>query len=282
MTKPAWTLSALVLAAGLAAAPAHGDGQKPQRIVSMNQCTDLFVLMLAEPARIASLSFVTSQPQWTPPEYADAVSGIPVNHALAEEILSLKPDLVVTTPWTGVGALLLLRKLGYRVETFDAESTLDDIRKNILRMGELLGEQERARAAVAAFDARLAEIRRSSAAAPKDQVIANFGVNGYTAGANTLTADAAQAAGFRTLGEKMGFSGFSHVPLEKVIAEAPDVFAPSNAWTSPPSMATDAFNHPAMRDFASKGKVVNLPERLLVCGSPAALDAVDLMTRAHR
>jgi iron complex transport system substrate-binding protein len=276
------TLSAVALTAGLAAAPAAGDGPKPQRIVSMNQCTDLFVLMMAEPERIASLSFVTSQSHWTPPEHAGAVAGISVNHALAEEILPLKPDLVVTTPYTGLAAAQLLTKLGYRVETFNPEVSFADIRANILRMGDLLGEQERAQAAVAAFDARLADIGARTGSQTGDKVIASFGVNGYTAGGDTLTADAAHAAGFRTLGENMGFSGFSFVPLEKLIAEAPDVLAPSNAWTSPPSMATDALNHPAMRNFAAKGAVVNIPERLLVCGSPAALDAADLMARARR
>jgi iron complex transport system substrate-binding protein len=280
MARFGLTAAALALAAMAGAPPASGDAVKPQRIVSMNQCTDLFVLMLADPERIASVSFVTKQPQWTPPEYKAELAGIPSNHALAEEVLPVRPDLVVTTPWTGSAAVRLLRKLGYRVETFDPEVTLDDVRKNIQRMGDLLGEQERAKRAVAAFDARLSAIRAK--AGPPDRVIASFGVNGYTAGKGTLTAEAANAAGFRTLGEKMGFSGYLFVPLERVIAESPDVLAPSNAWTAPPSMATDAFNHPVMRKFAKADAVVNIPERLLVCGSPAVLDAVELMARAHK
>jgi len=274
------TAAAFGLAAALGGSPAVGDAAKPQRIVSMNQCTDLFVLMLAEPDRIASVSFVTHQPQWTPPEYKEELASIPSNHALAEEVLQIRPDLVVTTPYTGVAAMQLLRRLGYRVETFEPEMTFADIRKNILKMGDLLGEQERAQQAVAAFDARLTAIKAQGGR--PDKVIASFGVNGFTAGKDTLAAEAANAAGFRTLGEKMGYSGFRFVPLEQVIAEAPDVLAPSNAWTEPPSMATDAFNHPAMRKFAKQGAVVNIPERLLVCGSPAALDAAELMARARK
>jgi hypothetical protein len=47
-------------------------------------------------------------------------------------------------------------------------------------------------------------------------------------------------------------------------------------------MATDAMNHPVIRKFAKEHAVVNIPERLLVCGSPAALDAVDLMARSRK
>ena len=145
-------LTVAVMLAALAG-PAAGDGAKPRRIVSMNQCTDLFVLMLADPERIASISFVTQQKQWTPPEYREVVGRLPSNHGLAEEVLALKPDLVVTTPFTGSAAVRLLGKLGYPVEIFAPETKFDDIRTNILRMGDLLGEHERAQAAVAAFDA---------------------------------------------------------------------------------------------------------------------------------
>jgi iron complex transport system substrate-binding protein len=279
MAKIAPALAAVVLAI-LPGSPAAGDPAKPQRIVSMNQCTDLFVLMLAEPERIASLSFVTKQKQWTPPEYAETVARLRVNHALAEEVLVLKPDLVVTTPFTGSAAVRLLQQLGYRVETFNPELSFADIRTNILKMGDLLGEAERAKVAVAAFDARLAEIR-SQARAP-GRVAAIFGVNGWMAGKDTLTAEAAHAAGYRTLGETMGYSGFRFVPLEQVIAASPDLLAPSNAWTDPPSIATNAMNHPAMRKLAEKGDMVSIPERLLVCGSPAALDAAALLVSAGR
>jgi iron complex transport system substrate-binding protein len=279
MARMALIAAALALAVSTGAG-AIADPAKPQRIVSMNQCTDLFVLMLAEPNRIASVSFVTKQKQWTPPEYTDRLAGIPINHALAEEILPIKPDLVVTTPWTGAAAARLLRKLGYRVEMFEPEVTLEDIRKNIRRMGNLLGEQEKARQAIAAFDTRLAAVK--AVPSVPTRVIANFAVNGYTAGKDTLTAAAAHAAGFRTLGEKMGFSGFRFIPLEQMLAKTPDVLAPSNAWTEPPSMATDAMNHPVMRKFSKENSVVSIPERLLVCGSPAALEAVELMARASK
>jgi hypothetical protein len=47
-------------------------------------------------------------------------------------------------------------------------------------------------------------------------------------------------------------------------------------------MATDAMNHPVMRKFSKENSVVSIPERLLVCGSPAALEAVELMARASK
>jgi iron complex transport system substrate-binding protein len=273
--------AAACLAAGWAlAGPAMGEPAKPRRIVSMNQCTDQLLLLLVEPERIASVSFVTHQPQWTPPEMAGAVAGLGSNHALAEEVLTLKPDLVLTGVYTGRSATALLRKLGYTVVTFEPESTFDQIRGNIRKMGEAVGETQRAEDLIAAFDARLASIR-AKAGAPRG-ILADVGVNGWMAGNDTLLAAAANAAGYRTLGQTLGYSGFRYVSLEQIIASAPDAVAPSNAWTHPPSLATNALRHPALKRLMETSANVTIPERLLVCGSPYVLDAAELLVEARR
>ena len=270
----------LLLLSGLAVSPAAADAVRPQRIVSMNQCTDLLLLMLVAPERIASISFVSGQPQWTPPEYAELVRRLPANRGMAEEVLALKGDLVVTESFNNRQTVQLLRRLGYSVAEFDAETGFKDIRANILRMGELVGEPARAKAIVAAFDARLAALKAKTPA--KAGIFADVGVNGWMSGEGNLMADVANAAGYRTLGQAMGVAGFRNLTIDAIIAAKPDVIALSNAWTSPPSEATNALRHPAFRELARSAAVVDIPDRLTICGSPATLDAVELIANARR
>ena len=270
----------LLLLSGLAVSPAAADVARPQRIVSLNQCTDLLVLMLVPPERIASISFVTGQPQWIPPEYADLVTRLPANRGMAEEVLALKGDLVVTESFNNRQTVQLLRRLGYRVAEFDAETGFKDIRANILRMGDLVGEPARARTIVAAFDARLAALEAKSPA--EAGIFAYVDVNGWMSGDGTLMADVANAAGYRTLGQAMGVAGFRNLTIDAIIAAKPDVIALSNAWTRPPSEATNALRHPAFRKLAQSAAVVDIPDRLTICGSPATLDAVELIANARR
>lgn len=270
----------LLLLSGLAMSPAAADAARPQRIVSMNQCTDLLLLMLVEPERVASISFISGQPQWMPPEYADVIRRLPSNRGLAEEVLALKGDLVVTESFNNQQTVHLLRRLGYTVAEFDAETGFKDIRANILRMGDLVGEPARARSIVAAFDTRLAALRAKAPAQPG--IFADVGVNGWMSGDGTLMADVANAAGYRTLGQAMGVAGFRNLTLEQIVAARPDVIALSNAWTNPPSEATNALQHPAFRDLARTARVVDIPDRLTICGSPATLDAVELIANARR
>ena len=274
----------LLLLSGLAVSPAAADALRPQRIVSMNQCTDLLLLLLVDPERIASISFVSSQPQWTPPDYAGVISRLPSNRGIAEEVLALKGDLVVTESFNNRQTVQLLRRLGYSVAEFDAETGFSSIRANILRMGDLVGEAARAQAIVAAFDARLAGLRAKASAQTSAGagIFADVGVNGWVSGEGTLMADVANAAGYRTLGQAMGVAGFRNLSLDQIVAAKPDMIALSNAWTSPPSEATNALRHPAFRDLARSATRVDIPDRLTICGSPATLDAVELIEKARR
>ena len=269
----------LLLSLGLAVSPAAADGLRPQRIVSMNQCTDLLLLLLVDPDRIASISFVSSQPQWTPPDYAGLIARLPSNRGMAEEVLALKGDLVVTESFNNRQTVQLLRRLGYSVAEFDAETGFNSIRANILRMGDLVGEAARAQAIVTAFDERLAGLRAK--ASVKAGIFADVGVNGWMSGEGTLMADVANAAGYRTLGQAMGVTGFRNLSLDQIVAAKPDMIALSNAWTSPPSLATNALRHPAFRDLARTATLVDFPDRLTICGSPATLDAVELIEKAR-
>lgn len=94
-----------------------------------------------------------------PPELTDRPQ---VGDAFAvnlEQVLALKPDLLLA--WDGgtpVTIIERLRRLGLRVETIRVQ-TLDDIGLALLRIGALLGTEDSACAAEAAFRARLDGLR---------------------------------------------------------------------------------------------------------------------------
>ena len=81
--RSAAAAAACVVALAVAAAGAA----EPRRIVSTNVCTDQLVLMLAERARIASISYLAADP--TMSSMSREAVGLRVNHGLAEEIIPL-------------------------------------------------------------------------------------------------------------------------------------------------------------------------------------------------
>ena len=91
-------IAALLAFSLTAAAPAP-----PRRIVSLNTCADQYVLALADPGQIAALS-----PYGHDPELSAAVAKarrFPVLKRPAEEVLALRPDLVIGFP-DGAGGVV--------------------------------------------------------------------------------------------------------------------------------------------------------------------------------
>ena len=95
--------------------------EPPQRVVSINLCTDELVIPLADPETVKSVSFLSADPEESP--IAAQVKGIPVNYARAEEILPLKPDIVFADVFSASYTVRLLKRLGIRVEEIPTIST---------------------------------------------------------------------------------------------------------------------------------------------------------------
>ncbi len=149
--------SRTVLAAAVAIAAALPAGAAPQRVVSMNLCSDQLAMMLAAPGQLVSVSSLAQDSRLSP--MADEAAAYVPNSGRAEEIYLMRPDLVIAGTYTPPATLSMLRRLGIRVETPPPAEDFDAIRTEITRMGTLLGREEAARDLLARFDADLAQAR---------------------------------------------------------------------------------------------------------------------------
>ena len=254
---------------------------RPQWIVSMNLCTDELLMRIVAPSRIASVTYLSQQPINAPLGLGGIASKLKVNHGLAEEVLMQEPDLILAGRFTATTAVNLLRRLGYTIVTFDPELTLDDMRANIRKLGEAVGESARAEQVIADFDTRLAELQAQIPAGEKP-IFAEVGVNNFIAGENTLYTHIVNAGGYRTLGQALGFDGFRNVPLEEILSVEPALMSTATPWTNPPSMSTLALGHPALRAMVKEIPQVAIPERYTTCGAPSALGAVEILVNARK
>lgn len=262
----------LSLALGMSAA-AHAA--VPQRIASLNLCTDQLVLMLVPRARIASVTDWAVRPESS--YMAAAAQGIPTNHGLAETALAQNPDLILAGEYTDTTMLNLLRQLGYRVEVVKVPRNFDDARAYILRVGDLVGESAAAQKLLAAMDARLqridAEVKQRS-----PLLAAAYAPNGLTVGRGAVLAQIIERAGWRNLGSELQISGYGQLSLEQLLIAQPqllvlDVTAESSAG----SIAHRYLTHPALESVMQHARIVTMPPSLSECVGPMTVDAIDLL-----
>ncbi|MCR9121411.1 MAG: ABC transporter substrate-binding protein [Phyllobacteriaceae bacterium] len=247
------------------AAPA---AEMPARVVSMNVCTDQLAMLIARPGQLHSVSWLAADP--TISVLADDAAGFQLNHGLAEEIFLMKPDLVIAGTYSTRATVTLLRRLGFRVEEFAPAASFDDIRANIARMGDMLGNAGRADTLIARLDADLAALNANP---PSDRTLALYYANNYTSGAGTLADAVVEASGLRNLGREMGYAGTVKLPLELLVAAEPDLVAGRERDFGAPARAQAHLRHPAYRAVTGAGRGVAMDSRYWLCGTPFTLEA---------
>jgi len=270
----AWTRWFVVVTA-LAVTPAQAA---PQRIASMNLCTDQMALLLADKSRIVSVSFLGADPAESP--LAHLSDGLHINHGNAEEIIALKPDLVLAGLYTTGFAKAMLRRLGYAVVEIDSPRTIPTIHTILTQMGEILGEQQRAADLLADMDARLDAVKVRAAAYEMRRAIV-YDANGFTVGRPGLADDVMTLAGFENLAPALGIEAFGQVPIEAMLRARPDhiislVYRPNAA-----SIAGSAIKHPAIAAALKNKGPITVQGSLLNCGTPMVADAAEHLVAAR-
>lgn len=268
---------AAALALSLATTASIFAASSPQRVVSINVCTDQLAMLLAWPGQLVSVSHLAVDPDSS--ALVEEAASYQLNHGLAEEVFLMEPDLVLAGTFTTTATVSMLERLGFRVERFALETSFDDVRANILRMGALLGQEERANEMVAELDDGL---RQLAAKAVSGLTAASYASNSYTTGKGSLSAAVIEAAGLTNLGSKLGIQGGGRLPLEVLVLSMPEILTSDTPVYDAPALSQENFVHPAYRAVMERAATASVPSPNWICGGPFNLAAVAILQEAAR
>lgn len=250
-------------------------GDRPMRIVSLDYCADQYLLKLADPEQILALS---PDAEKSFSYMRDAAVGLPSVRARAEDVLILKPDLVVRSYGGGANVTGFLQRAGVPVlqvgwaSSVDGES-LHSISALVRHMAAGLGQIQRGEELVANYQQRLAAIAASTSG---DRPTALYMTpSGTTSGPGSLVHDMLRAAGLENFQNR---AGWHSLPLERLVREQPDLVAAAffDDLTNHPS-AWSASRHPVARKQLQGRDVVQLPGAWTACGGWFIMDAIEAL-----
>ncbi len=116
----------------------------PTRVVSINLCADELAMLLAAPGQLKSVTWLGADRQETPLAYK--AEKLTINHGLAEEILFLKPDLVLAGPGAKLSTTTLLKLARIPVIEVPIVEKLVDIETSVMLVSTALGHPEKGKA----------------------------------------------------------------------------------------------------------------------------------------
>ena len=255
------------------ALPAHAA--KPQRIVSLNLCTDQLLLDLVTRERIAALSFLSGDASMSS-RVADA-NGIPLVQGSAEEVLAFDPDLIFVGTYSTPATVSMLERLGRRVVKVPMASSFAEIRDAVRIMAEAVDEPETGAAMIADFDRRLAKVTATDGAA-RPTIVA-MQVNSLASGPGSMLDEMFTAAGYHNMARdaaaegKLGPAG--RLPLETLLLAPPNLIVLANAPSDFRTVLGDNLRHPAFEKLLRYHPSLHLPMSSWLCGTPAVAGAVE-------
>lgn len=266
-----WHLAGLaVLLISQMPAPAQADDPPPAppaRVVSINTCTDQLAMLLATPSQLRSVSHLAQDPRVS--AMAEEATAYPANHARAEEIYLMRPDLVLAGTYSSRATVEMLRRLDVPVIEFDPAASLEDVRQLITKMGAALHQQDRAAQMRADFDAQLAALTPKDPHRPR---VVLYYANSYTASDGTLAGEMLRAAGFDNAAD--AFATGSKLPLELLALTDPDAVITAQPYPGT-SRAEAVMDHPVVDALRAGRGQTRVADQDWICGTPYVLRAIE-------
>lgn len=263
--------AALALAA-CTPAPAPAPA-RPIRIVSLDYCADQYVLELVDRKRIAALS----------PDATAAFSyhrvrarGLDQVRPRVEDVLALRPDLVIRSYGGGPAAAAFLARARVPVLQIGYAEDLRGVRDNLATLAVGLGEPGRGQARAADFDRRLAALARRAGAGPETLYMTP---GGATSGPGTLVHEMLRAAGLANFEQA---TGWRMIPLETLAYRQPAHIAAAFFADKPIDPASwSSARHPVARATLAARPRTDLEGAWTACGGWFIIDAIEKLAAAR-
>jgi len=279
-SRPAPAATATAPANGFPRTVTDGAGRalhlpaRPTRIVSQTLASDEMLFPMVAPERLVGLSALSRDPTYSN-VVAEARRRTAPSIESAEDIVRLKPDLIVVTTYSRAEVVQVLEATGapvYRLANFD---DIAGVMTNLRRIGEVVGEEAAAERMIADMKRRLAAVAARRAGRPPLRVLSFSG--GFTAGRGTTFDDIVRRANAINEAAARGIEKFAKLNNEQVLAWNPDVLVASYLPGEQDSMRRRLLDGAgvAQTTAARRQHIVLVETRRLLAVSPHVVDVVE-------
>ena len=246
------------------------QAQNNKKIISINLCTDQYLLALADKKNILALSPFAKDLGMS--YLAQEANEFQTIRDDAESVLQLKPDIVVASSFNNPNTLKLLRSNGIKVVTIGFASKLEDIKTHIDQFADGIGYQSKAVELKKQFEQTLQETK--DLYKKYDLTILYYQRGGFIAGKGSLFGMIIEHAGLKNLAALQNRPTFGSMSIETLIVNPPDILVLSKSIKAYHDQGRKLLKHPAMLKSFSDHKILRFPTSETVCSGPGTIAAL--------
>jgi iron complex transport system substrate-binding protein len=205
----------------------------PERIVSLDLCTDWMLLTYADPRQVLALSPLSRQFHLN-----GQAHNLNVHDGSLEQVLALEADVVISGEFNAPLLRQRLQALGVRVVALPQATTLQEVRDYEQTFAKLIGYD----------NLHPLSLTKTNVRQDDNPSLLLLGANAGGTGTGTLEHEIINAAGWKNYVNERGYITLN---LEQLVANPPDAIM----WSAPASQAL-AYHfkqHPALKKVINKG-----------------------------
>ena len=234
------------------------------RAASLNMCSDEYLLLLAKPQEIASVSRLSR-------DAADSSlwrlgRRYPGNRGDLESALKTRPNLLITMGGGGRATAMIANRMGLKTLDLPFPMTIGDVAANMDRVASALGNPSRSRP----WKRQLAQLR-SLRQPSRDAIF--LGAGGNSVSARSVEAEWMGLAGLRQRSLPGG-----RATLELLATNPPAVLLRSAYRRTERSLGQTWLDHPLAKP--KKSLILTIDGRPWTCAGPLMLGEVEKLRRA--
>jgi iron complex transport system substrate-binding protein len=229
------------------------------RVASLDLCADEYLLLLARPGEIVSVSRLAHD------RYDNVLwregRRFPPNDGSIEDVVGRRPSLLVTTRGGGRASGAIASRLGIAVLALSYPTTIGEVEMTMVRVARALGDVHRADP----WRRRLARLQRTKIT-QRDAIF--LGSGGHSVSTGSLGAQWMALAGFQQRNLPGG-----RATLETLATRPPQVVLRSTYRRGQQSLGQRWLDHPLVH--RSRGRAIDTDGRPWTCAGPLILGEIE-------
>lgn len=237
------------------------------KVASLNLCTDEYLLLLAQPNEVASVTRLAQDPAesllWR------QARGYPSNRGSVEGVIATRPTLLLTMGGSGRSSVHLARRLGVRTIDLPYPMSIADVADNMRRVAEALGDARRAEP----WLARLSTLQKGNPGRKRDAIW-------VSGGGISLSPGSPGTEWLALAGLKQRKLPGARADLETLLVARPAVLVRSDYRRGQMSQGMRWFDHPIVRRLGKR--TMRTDGRAWTCAGPLMVPEIERLRRAVR
>ncbi len=230
------------------------------RVASLNLCSDEYLLLLARPGEVASVTYLARDPAESSLWKAARQAG--VNRGSIADVITQRPTLVLTMGMQGRISGEIAKRLHLKVIDLPQPADIDDVIANLQTVASALGDPKRARAYVDKINYLRATMPKHAV----DSVLVGSG--GSSQAHDALGARWMRLAGLR----QRGLPG-NRLSYEELVTNPPKVLLKSQYRSNQYSLGSGWWDNPLVARTAAS--TFEVDGRAWTCGGPLMIGEIE-------